>query len=239
MVDNQQKYFYLYWSRSLVFVHCLNCLAPITAAPHPCLTCASCVFCSPECRARASGSFHRYQCQLNLYHHRQVDTEDAFNIFMVLQTLWQKPFSFWRQNFSDSGARFTGDEDAIDLEYLRYWRMMRHIEARSEWQFLKIIIISVFLTRLTRMTSYITDNDSDSAEVRDVDALLRNVPDLDSTNKPFTATETFLAEVIVNIFLIQDSNSHPVFRLDAGAIRNQVGLETIGKKTRVKNKQKR
>ena len=159
-----------------------------------------------------------------------MDTEDAFNIFMVLQTLWQKPFSFWRQNFTDPGVTFTGDEDMIDLEYLRYWRMMRHIQARSEWQFLKIIIISIFLTRLTRMTSYIHDDDA-VVEVRDVDELLKDIPDLDSTNKPFTATETFLAEIIVNIFLIQDSNSHPVFRLDTGASKNQVGLETIGKKT--------
>ena len=226
-------------SRSLVFAHCLNCLVPITAAPHPCLTCSSCVFCSPGCRSEASSSFHRYQCQLNLYHHRQVDTEDAFNIFMVLQTLWQKPFSFWRQNFSDPGVTFTGDENGIDLEYLRYWRMMRHIQARSEWQFLKIIIISIFLTRLTRMTSYINDDDS-AAEVRDVDELLKDVSDLSSTNKPFTATETFLAEIIVNIFLIQDSNSHPVFRLDTGDIKNQIGLETIGKKNIVqKNKLKK
>ena len=215
--------------RSLVFAHCLNCLVPITASPHPCLTCSSCVFCSPGCRTQASGSFHRYQCQLNLYHHRQVDTEDAFNIFMVLQTLWQKPFSFWRRNFSDPGAKFTGDENKVDLEYLRYWRMMRHIEARSEWQFLKIIIISIFLTRLIRMTSYLHDDDT-VTEVRSVDELLKDVPVMSSTNKPFTATETFLAEIIVNIFLIQDSNSHPVFRLDAGASRNQVGLETIGKK---------
>ena len=103
-------------TRSLVFGHCLNCLVPITVAPHPCLTCSSCVFCSPGCRSQACGLFHRYQCQLNLYHHRQVDTEDAFNIFMVLQTLWQKPFSFWRQNFFDPGVRFSEDENLIDLD---------------------------------------------------------------------------------------------------------------------------
>ena len=79
------------------------------------------------------------------------------------------------------------------------------------------------------MTSYLQDDDT-VTEVRSVDELLKDVPVMSSTNKPFTATETFLAEIIVNIFLIQDSNSHPVFRLDAGASRNQVGLETIGKK---------
>ena len=95
---------------------------------------------------------------------------------------------------------------------------------------------------MIRMTSYIHD-DSRTEEVRDVEELLRNVPVVRNTNKPFDATELFLAEIIVNIFLIQvmmmveiivhifliqDSNSHPVFRLDSGATRNQVGLETIG-----------
>ena len=40
--------------------------------------------------------------------------------------------------------------------------------------------------------------------------------------------QVFLAEIIVNIFMIQDSNSHPVFRLDTDVSKNQVGLETIG-----------
>ena len=228
------------------------------------------MFCSPGCRSGAS--FHRYQCQLNLYHHRQVDTEDAFNIFMVLQTLWQKPFSFWRENFSSPGAQFTGDEDDIDLEYSRYWRMMRHIHARYNNTISGVVILhqrevgvavpqdhhhqrlpdqahkvgvySLIFNSLPmiRMTSYIHD-DSRTEEVRDVEELLRNVPVVRNTNKPFDATELFLAEIIVNIFLIQvmmmveiivhifliqDSNSHPVFRLDSGATRNQVGLETIG-----------
>lgn len=68
--------------RRLVFEFCLVCLGP-APAPHPCLTCTSVVFCSPACRAAAT--FHRYQCQLDLYSLRQRDTEDAFNIFMVLQ----------------------------------------------------------------------------------------------------------------------------------------------------------
>ena len=55
---------------------------------------------------------------------------------------------------------------------------------------------------MIRMTSYIHD-DSQTEEVRDVEELLRNVPVVRNTNKPFDATELFLAEIIVNIFLIQ------------------------------------
>ena len=44
-----------------------------------------------------------------------------------------------------------------------------------------------------------------------------------------TDEEKFVALVLADIFMIQDSNSHPVFRLDMAASQsNEVGLETIG-----------
>ena len=93
----------------------------------------------------------RYQCQLNLYHYRQVDTEDAFNVFMVLQTLWQRPVTFWRRHFCCPGARLVrGGEAGVGLEYRRYMDMLRHVHDRSTKQFIKIIIISVFLVRVMR-----------------------------------------------------------------------------------------
>ena len=84
-----------------------------------------------------------------MYYTRENDTEDAFNIFMVLQTLWQRPFAFWKNNL-----RLEKDElfevGEMDLPYRTYWSMMRHKEDRTEKQFLKIIIITVFLIRSTR-----------------------------------------------------------------------------------------
>ena len=53
----------------------------------------------------------------------------------------------------------------------------------------------------------------------------------DTSKDPLNDEQLFLAEMIVNIFLIQDSNTHPVFRLDNDGFKNQVGLETIGKTT--------
>ena len=40
--------------------------------------------------------------------------------------------------------------------------------------------------------------------------------------------ERLVAGVVADIFMIQDSNSHPVFRLDLASHSNEVGLETIG-----------
>ena len=94
-------------------------------------------------------SLARYQCQLNLYYSRQVDTEDAFNIFMVLQTLWQRPVSFWRENLKREEDELL-QVGEMDLPYRTYWRMMRHKDSRTEKQFLKIIIISLALLRSTR-----------------------------------------------------------------------------------------
>ena len=91
----------------------------------------------------------RYQCQLNLYYSRQVDTEDAFNIFMVLQTLWQRPVSFWRENLKREEDELL-QVGEMDLPYRTYWGMMRHKDSRTDKQFLKIIIISLTLLRTTR-----------------------------------------------------------------------------------------
>ena len=71
---------------------------------------------------------------------------------MVLQTLWQKPLNFWEKNFTktEAGIELMDDADDVDLEYKRYWDMMRHKENRTDKQFIKIIVISLFLLRVTR-----------------------------------------------------------------------------------------
>ena len=91
----------------------------------------------------------RYQCQLNLYYTRQVDTEDAFNIFMVLQTLWQRLLAFWRENLKREGDELF-QVGEMDHPYRSYWGMMRHKDSRTDKQFLKIIIITLTLLRCTR-----------------------------------------------------------------------------------------
>ena len=78
------------------------------------------------------------------------------------------------------------------------------------------------------MTSYQSDGDT-AQPAASVEELLLDVGGTaDRCYRPLEDDDTFLAEIIVNIFLIQDSNSHPVFRLDTAAGPHQVGLETIG-----------
>ena len=78
------------------------------------------------------------------------------------------------------------------------------------------------------MTSYQSDG-ATPQPAASVEELLQDVGGTaDRCYRALDEDEVFLAEIIVNIFLIQDSNSHPVFRLDTGAGPHQVGLETIG-----------
>ena len=166
----------------------------------------------------------RYQCQMDLYHFRQEDTEDAFNIFMTLQTLWQKPPSFFFDNWSREKVELVGE---VDLEYQRFWNMVTHHETRTERSFLKIIIITVFLLRCNRMTSYLLDGDSGRTEARSKDDLMKNLVHI-KPEEEFTEDNIFIAQIIGQIFMVQDSNSHPVFRLDCAKGRNQAGLECSG-----------
>ena len=78
------------------------------------------------------------------------------------------------------------------------------------------------------MTSYQSDGDTPQPAAGVEELLLDVGGTADRCYRPLEDDDTFLAEIIVNIFLIQDSNSHPVFRLDTAAGPHQVGLETIG-----------
>ena len=78
------------------------------------------------------------------------------------------------------------------------------------------------------MTSYQSDGGTPQPAASVVELLQDVGGTTDRCYRPLEDDDTFLAEIIVNIFLIQDSNSHPVFRLDTAAGPHQVGLETIG-----------
>ena len=86
-------------------------------------------------------------------------------------------------------------------------------------------ILNVYL--LFRMTTYLLGESGNNKE-KTIDNLLEDVPGAKEQKLMLSETEMFLAEIIAHIFLIQDSNSHPVFRLDTEGATNQVGLETIG-----------
>ena len=79
---------------------CLHCLRA-TEAPLPCLTCTSVVFCSSQCRTDACSSYHKYQCQIDLYSHRQHDTGEHWTSFFLSKLFGKIHFPF----FVNSGTR--------------------------------------------------------------------------------------------------------------------------------------
>ena len=78
------------------------------------------------------------------------------------------------------------------------------------------------------MTSYNFDEENlkESTSVKDLISNMNTSSNV--TEADLTKDEEFIAELIVHIFLIQDSNTHPVFRVDTSGSRNEVGMETLG-----------
>ena len=78
------------------------------------------------------------------------------------------------------------------------------------------------------MTSYNTDEEhlKESKSVKDLISNMNKCSNVSAAD--LTKDEEFIAELIVHIFLIQDSNTHPVFRVDTAGPRNEVGMETLG-----------
>ena len=189
-------------NKNLVTQFCLNCLRSLTT-PFPCLTCTSVAFCSPTCRAKAI--FHQPQCQLDLYRHRQHDTEVAFNLFLPLKWLWQKPFDFFRENWNEKGELV----GKVDLEYARMWSMVTHLETRNWASLVNVVVVTIFLIRCNRLTTYCCE-------------------DLQQSDEAFSLEEEWLGGILAHIFMVQDMNSHPFFGLDRGKQLNQVGLENLG-----------
>ena len=77
------------------------------------------------------------------------------------------------------------------------------------------------------MTSYLTET-SVPRTAQSLAELLRETKAPGEKETHWGETEHWLARLVARVFLVQDSNSHPVFRLDSSRGPNQAGLETIG-----------
>jgi len=71
------------------------------------------------------------------------------------------------------------------------------------------------------------DCELDRVIARNKNDLLKDVVHIPEDDR-FDKDELFIGEILGQIFMIQDTNSHPVFRLDCTKGRNQAGLECIG-----------
>jgi len=105
--------------------------------------------------------------------------------------------------FSKGTVEYIGS----DPEYQLFWKMVTHRQSRSEESLLKCYIITLFLIRCLRLTSYIKDENKGEA---------------------LSDTELHLGMIMFHLFLVQDMNSHPVFALDSQKNKAQIGLDNIG-----------
>ena len=176
---------------------CLHCLRA-TEAPLPCLTCTSVVFCSSQCRTDACSSYHKYQCQIDLYSHRQHDTGGALDLFLPLKAVWENTFSVLRQQWDENGdLKRNGNS-----EFQRLWSMVTHEKERTIPGLVKVAVVAIFLLRCSRLTSY-----------------LGKPLELD---KPLSADEEWLGSILARLYMIQDMNAHPLFGVDNGQSQREV-----------------
>ena len=176
---------------------CLHCLRA-TEAPLPCLTCTSVVFCSSQCRTDACSSYHKYQCQIDLYSHRQHDTGGALDLFLPLKAVWEITFSVLRQQWDENGdLKRNGNS-----EFQRLWSMVTHEKERTIPGLVKVAVIAIFLLRCSRLTSYL----GKPLEL----------------NEPLSAEEEWLGSILARLYMIQDMNAHPLFGVDNGQSQREV-----------------
>ncbi|XP_023324593.1 uncharacterized protein LOC111698475 [Eurytemora carolleeae] len=84
--------------------------------------------------------------------------------------------------------------------------MVTHKETRDTESRIKCYVISVFLLRTLRLTSYHQEKKVG----------------------PLSSEEIFLGRILLHMFMVQDMNSHPIFGLESNPHSVQIGLETIG-----------
>jgi len=196
--------------------YCLQCLKNITVL-YPCSSCPRVVFCSRECQEIAEGSFHKYQCQLDLYGLRLKDTKDGCTIFNSLAIIAGKPASFWLENQTKflvpNAASDWPTPNNTDLEKLtNLFNMITNEEDVSRESQVRHIIVSVLILRAFRKTSFYEDS---SIKVEQTGSLSKE--------------ELVIGKLLYRIRLIKDMNAHPIWGVENNIKdKSQVGTEQIG-----------
>ena len=164
------------------------------------------------------GSFHKYQCQLDLYGLRLKDTKDGCTIFNSLAIIAGKPASFWLENQTKflvpNAASDWPTPNNTDLEKLtNLFNMITNEEDVSRESQVRHIIVSVLILRAFRKTSFYEDS---SIKVEQTGSLSKE--------------ELVIGKLLYRIRLIKDMNAHPIWGVENNIKdKSQVGTEQIGK----------
>jgi len=196
--------------------YCLQCMQNVTVS-YPCSGCPRVVFCSRECQQIAESSFHKYQCQLNLYGLRLKDTKDGCTIFNSLTLIVGKPATFWLENQSKFLVPSAGSDwptvNNTEVEKMtNLFDMITNEKDVTHESHVRHAIVSVLLLRTLRKTTYFKDSDID------VEA-----------EGPLSKEELLIGRLLYRIRLIKDMNAHPIWGIEMNPRDlTQVGTEQIG-----------
>jgi len=196
--------------------YCLACLRNVTVS-YPCSGCPRVVFCSRNCQQLAEGSFHKYQCQLDLYGLRLKDTKDGCTVFNSLAIMFSKPLSFWLEHqnkfIHPSGASDWPTVNNSELEqFTNLFDMITNEQSVAHESHVRHAVITLLLLRAMRKTTYYNDS---GITVK--------------TNGPLSKEELTIGKLIYKIRLIKDMNAHPIWGTEMDPRdKTQVGTEQIG-----------
>jgi len=196
-----------------VLQYCLNCMIGVEV-PYPCRCCPRVVFCCPECKKEAEGSYHKYQCQLDLYNIRVNDSKDGCSIFQSLSVIVSHPLSFWWTNmdeFLDPSP--TGEwpvpvnDDVQKMSLLL--QMATNDDQVTPATHARHTLVVILLLRSLRKTTFFEDSG------------------YETPTGQLTPQELLLGKLIYRLRLVQDMNSHPVWGVSKSQ-KDKIGKDHIG-----------
>lgn len=196
-----------------IMKYCLHCMVGVEV-PYPCSSCPRVIFCGPKCKQEAEDSYHKYECQMDLYNIRINDSKDGCTIFHSIKIICGQPLKFWIQNQKEFlGNGWSGDWPApvhSDVQRLSLlFQMAKNEEDVSAATHARHSLVTIFLLRALRNTTYYSDSG------------------VETPSGKLQPGEVVIGKLIYMLRLIQDMNSHPVWGVGKGQ-KEKIGHDHIG-----------
>lgn len=193
--------------------YCHHCMRwnLITVA---CKSCTQAVFCSLKC-LKESSSYHKYECQCDLYRFRRSDTADSFRIFLTLRAIFTKSIEDHKtSNFSSTDGKVAliqnqNQNYSCFLSGFSLEKMETHQDVKTFQDDLKFLVLTCLMILVIRCTDYLPGN---PASLQDL---------------MLSEDEMILGEV-ANLYLrVQSYNTHPVLT-QCQTSKSEVEIVRIG-----------
>jgi len=185
--------------------HCLHCHV-FTKAPLPCETCCAVVFCSKDCRRKATQGYHRYECEMRLYELLPMEGKDMFGYFLALRAITQRNLDYFLDHQQMFEVFIDTDEPIFPTEgiyssgdYKTLMNLITHTEEMPESMMMKNAVISVFFLRFLQHGKYFK----------------KHVPEKKKGDRSLHPAEQFILRLLHHLIAVQCFNSQQLTKLSA------------------------